>query len=143
MKNTFLILFFLPIILFGCNEQIKRDNNKTDIDKKDKYISEKLKLNKKKYIIKKDEIIKIYYTYNSCCPLCSPRLNELKNSKFLFSKQETKSNGCIGCTDLHSLSFKGISKGIDTIYMTALPPIENCDSIKDYKDFRTYIIIVK
>lgn len=142
MKKA-LYIFTSLFFLLSCNEVQQKDKKKSEYEKKQEIFSEKLKLNKKKYIIQKGEQVKIYFTFNSCCQFCSPRLEKLKNSKFLFNKQETFSNGCLGCTDLYSLNFKGISKGIDTIYTNTIFPNDKCDTIKNLKNFDKYLIIVK
>lgn len=142
-KALFLLLNFASVlILLSCNDLHQKDKNKSEYDNKKDIFKEKLKLNKKTYIIQRGEKVKIYYIYNSCCQFCSPRLKELKNSKFIYQKQETNS-GCIGCTELYSLNFIGLKKGLDTIYTNTIFPNDKCDTIKNLESFRKYIIIVK
>lgn len=142
MKKILFILTSL-LILVSCIDEKRKNKKKSEFEVKRELFADKLKLNKKKYIIKKGEKLKIYYTENSCCPFCSPRLRELKSVKFLFHKSETFSNDCEGCTDLYSLNFKGISKGVDTVYMTTLTPREDCETYKEFKENEKYIIIVE
>lgn len=143
MRNL-LNITFLSLFIFGCNEGLKKDKKKPDFKNKEEYISEKLKLNKKTYLIKKGEEFKIYYTNNSCCLFCPPRLKDLNKIKFIKDKVELNSDEeCCGCSSLSSLTFIGIEKGIDTIFTTKISPLKKCDSINDENNFEKYIIIVK
>lgn len=141
MYRSFILSFSL-LVIFGCsNNQNKLSDEKNNKEKVYQLMEQKLKLNKKNYSIKVGEKVKIYYSTNSCCPFCSPRINKLVASKFLGSKTEI-TRDCIGCNFLYSLNFKGIRKGIDTIFMGTIIPNQHCDSITDLRDFSIHIIRV-
>ena len=143
MKIILLKVLFATFVLFSCNQQVNKIEKKTDFEKKEELISQKLKSNKRTYIIRKGEKIKIYYTNNSCCLFCSPRLDKLKHSKFINKKAETTSDNCEGCTDLYSLNFICLNQGIDTVFMTTLTPHKNCETYSEFKQKEKHIIIVK
>ena len=141
MYRSFILSFFV-FLLFGCsNQQNKLSDERKKEEDAYQLMEQKLKLNKKNYSIQIGENVKIYYTENSCCPICHPRLNKLASSKFLGSKTEI-ARDCIGCDFLYSINFKGVKKGIDTIFAQTISPHETCDSIADLKNFDIHIIRV-
>ncbi len=116
---------------------------KNDSDEALELMKQKLKLNKKNYSIRIGEKVKIYYSTNSCCPFCAPRLNQLTSIRYIGHKMEINPcEECDGSNVLSSINFKGVKKGIDTIFTQIITPHQKCDSITDLKDFSIHIIRV-
>jgi len=143
MYRSFILSFSL-LLIFGCsNDQNKLNNKKNDKEKLHQLMEQKLKLNKKNYSIRIGEKVKIYYSTNSCCPFCAPRLNQLTSIRYIGHKMEINPcEKCEGNNVLSSINFVGLKKGIDTVFAQTISPHDTCDSIKDLKDFDIHIIRV-
>lgn len=140
----FSILFFCLFLIFSCsNNQNKLSDEKNKKEKAYQLMEQKLQLNKKNYSIRIGEKVKIYYSTNSCCPFCFPRLDQLTSVRYIGNKMEINPcEECDGNNVLSSINFMGMKKGVDTIFTKIITPHENCDSITDLKDFNIHIIRV-
>jgi hypothetical protein len=141
LKELTIILSLVFLTLLGCQE--KSINSEKSSESKTKTSSEKLKLNQNKYRIQIGDTVKIYYSTNSCCQNCFPRLDELKFIKYIGRKIEIKpDNQCDGCNSLSSINFIGTAKGIEKVYYKQISPMVKCDSIKELQNFEMYTIVV-
>ncbi|MDG1334178.1 MAG: hypothetical protein P8P74_17730 [Crocinitomicaceae bacterium] len=128
-RNTFLLVGLIAVLssaLYSCTETKNPDDYK----------------NKEVYSVQIDDIVKIYYTTNSCCGYCSPNKDDLNHLEYLGEETVIPyPDDCDGCDRTKALLFKAKSIGSDTIL--GCVHAQSVDCSDTLNDMQPYVVHVK
>lgn len=97
--------------------------------------------NQDHYSLSVGEKIEIFYSTNSCCQYCVTNESSLNVVQLVNDITVEQEDNCDGCNYTGAFVFKGLRKGVDTVYLNMSTAKEDCynDSLK--KEY--YVITVR